>query len=91
MARSKSNAKAKQAETQTAATEQTFPTTAELEAAGFKTKSARIRELGRLGMKTGDIARQETGGLYQHAYNVLHRKPKRPVAEAPKAEATPAE
>jgi hypothetical protein len=65
-----------------------FPSTAELVAAGFTTKSARIRELHRLGMKTGAIAKQETNGLYQHAYNVIKRPVKRPAAEvaAPAAE-----
>lgn len=75
--------------------EQSFPTTEQLIEQGFTTKSARIRELDRLGMKTGDIARQETNGLYQHAYNVLHRPLKRPAekveAEAPVSEASEGE
>jgi hypothetical protein len=68
----------------------TYPTSAELIASGFTTKSARIRELHRLGMTTGDIARQETNGLYQHAYNVIHKPLKRPATPAA-SEAAPSE
>jgi hypothetical protein len=74
-----------------------FPSSEALIADGFTTKSARIRELHRLGMATGDIARQETNGLYQHAYNVI-KKPLKgratpaaaPVAEAPQGDETDA-
>jgi hypothetical protein len=69
------------------APEVTYPTTEELIASGFTTKSARIRELHRLGMKTGAIAKQETGGLYQHAYNVINKPLKRPAAASAPAEA----
>lgn len=62
--------------------EKKFPTTEQLIKDGFTTKSARIRELHRLGMATGDIARQETGGLYQHAYNVIKKPLKRKTEEA---------
>jgi hypothetical protein len=76
MARKNSNAKPVEAAAPS------FPTSEQLVADGFTTKSARIRELHRLGMPTGDIARQETNGLYQHAYNVI----KKPL----KGRATPA-
>jgi len=65
-----------------------FPTTDSLVASGFNTKSARIRELARLGMSKGDIARQETNGLYQHVYNVLKRPLKKPAVAAPQASET---
>ncbi len=62
-----------------------YPTTAEMVKAGLATKSARIRHLHALGMPVGDIARQETGGLYQHAYNVIKKplkgRPAKVVAE----------
>ncbi len=54
-----------------------YPTTEQLIKDGMTTKSARIRHLHSLGMAIGDIARQETGGLYQHAYNVIKKPLKR--------------
>lgn len=57
--------------------EVTFPTTEELIAQGLTTKSSRIRKLHSLGMKVGAIAKQETNGLYQHAYNVIHKELKK--------------
>lgn len=70
-----------------------FPSTDEMIAKGLTTKSARIRHLYAAGMSIGAIAKQETGGLYQHAYNVIKKPLKRPetsVAEdGAKAEATP--
>lgn len=67
-----------------------YPSTEQMIADGLTTKSARIRHLHSLGMSTGDIARQETGGLYQHAYNVIHKPLKRPAAEVtPQNDATP--
>jgi hypothetical protein len=78
------NSNAAVAQTPAANTAVSYPTSEQLVASGFTTKSARIRELHRLGMPTGDIARQETNGLYQHAYNVIKKPLKgRPVAEAP--------
>lgn len=68
--------------------EKKFPTTEQLIKDGFTTKSARIRELHRLGMATGDIARQETGGLYQHAYNVIKKPLKRKTEETETESAT---
>jgi arsenate reductase-like glutaredoxin family protein len=78
-------------ETPAAATEvkKVYPTTEQLIASGFTTKSARIRQLHSLGMPIGDISRQETNGLYQHAYNVIKRPLKRPVAELPTPEPLP--
>jgi hypothetical protein len=86
MPRGKNNAAAK-VETPVVAEAPKFPTSAQLIEQGFTTKSARIRELNRLGMATGDIARQETNGLYQHAYNVI-KKPLKRVAEPAAAEAS---
>jgi hypothetical protein len=50
-----------------------YPTTEALIKDGFTTKSARIRKLHEMGMSTGAIAKQETNGLYQHAYNVIKK------------------
>ena len=55
-----------------------YPTTEQMIKDGMATKSARIRHLHSLGMATGDIARQECDGLYQHAYNVI-KKPLKKV------------
>lgn len=63
-----------------------YPSTETLIAEGLTTKSARIRKLHELGMSIGDIARQETGGLYQHAYNVIKKPLKRPEAAVAVAE-----
>ena len=68
-----------------------YPTTEQMIKDGMTTKSARIRHLHSLGMPVGDIARQETGGLYQHAYNVIKkplkgRKPVEATVEAPQEE-----
>ncbi len=46
-----------------------FSTNEQLEEQGFKTKSAKIRELYRQGMKIGHISKQ-VGVIYQHARNV---------------------
>lgn len=50
-----------------------YPTTEAMIAMGLTTKSSRIRHLHALGMKTGPIAKQECGGLYQHAFNVINK------------------
>jgi hypothetical protein len=49
-----------------------FSTNAELEARGFKTKSAKIRALHAEGMGTSAIAKQ-IGVIYQHARNVINQ------------------
>jgi len=81
MARSKAAVAAPVAVAQVAVAA-TYPTTEELVAQGLTTKSDRIRKLHELGMSTGAIAKQETNGLYQHAYNVIKKELKRPVAAA---------
>lgn len=86
----KSNAVRKPAEPKVTA-ETAFPSNETLDKQGFGTKSAKIRELARLGMAKGDIARQVTGGLYQHVYNVLKRPLKRPEAPAASNETPEAE
>lgn len=73
--------------TVTEAPKKEYPTTEQMIKDGLTTKSARIRKLHELGMPTGDIARQETGGLYQHAYNVIKKPLKRPEVKAEKVEA----
>lgn len=72
-----------------------YPTDEQLVERGFDNLSKRIRELSRLGAKTGEIAkivRRSNGEhpKYQHVRNVLNTPLKK--AEAPTTEvATPAE
>jgi hypothetical protein len=90
----KSNAAVKTVETavvETAVeTKVVYPTTEQMVKDGLTTKSARIRKLHSLGMTTGDIARQECNGLYQHAFNVI-KKPLKKVAAPAESTETKAE
>jgi hypothetical protein len=92
MARGKNNAAVKVAETAVVETvveapAVVYPTTEQMIADGLTTKSARIRKLHSLGMSTGDIARQECNGLYQHAFNVIKKPLKKVVSATPEAPA----
>jgi hypothetical protein len=87
----KSNAAVKTVETAAVeAPKVVYPTTEQMVKDGLTTKSARIRKLHSLGMTTGDIARQECNGLYQHAFNVI-KKPLKKVAAPAESTETKAE
>jgi hypothetical protein len=87
----KSNAAVKTVETAVVeAPKVVYPTTEQMVKDGLTTKSARIRKLHSLGMTTGDIARQECNGLYQHAFNVI-KKPLKKVAAPAESTETKAE
>lgn len=70
-----------------------FPSSEQMIKDGLTTKSSRIRHLHAMGMSVGAIAKQETNGLYQHAYNVIKKELKTGKArdEKSKAEQTEAE